>query len=209
MIEALIVDDHDVVREGIRAILEESGRVDIKNEASSAEQAMELVRDNTYDLILLDLVLPGMSGLEILQDIKREQPDVPVLVVSMYPEEEFAVRVLKSGASGYLHKRRVSEKLMEAIDTVMSGKYYVAKHLTDQLINSLRGNTQEHTHQQLTDREYEIMLMLASGLEVKEIAMKLYLSEKTVGAHRRNILKKMNLKNVVELAIYAVKHDLI
>lgn len=209
MIRTLIVDDHDVVREGIRAILQDSGKFEIKDTADSAEQAMQLVHSNTYELIILDLSLPGMSGLEILKDIKRELPDVRILVVSMYPEEEFAIRVLKSGAQGYVHKRQVSEKLLDAVDRIMDNKYYVANHLTDQLINTIKGDSEEQVHQQLTDREYELMLMLAEGKEVKEIAHKLHLSEKTVGAHRRNILRKMGMKNVVELAIYAVKQDLI
>jgi len=209
MIGTLIIDDHDVVREGIRAILLENGNFEIKDTAGSAEEAMQLIYANTYELIILDLSLPGMSGLEFIKDIKNQQQKARVLVVSMHSEEEFAMRALKSGAHGYVHKRQVSEDLVKAINTIMQDKYYVADHLTNQLINTLKGDSDVEPHNLLSDREYEIMLMLAQGNEVKEIANKLHLSEKTVGAHRRNILSKMGLKNVVELAVYSVKKSLI
>ena len=209
MIGTLIIDDHDVVREGIRAILLENGNFEIKDTAGSAEEAMQLIYANTYELIILDLSLPGMSGLEFIKDIKNQQQKARVLVVSMHSEEEFAMRALKSGAHGYVHKRQVSEDLVKAIDTVMQDKYYVADHLTNQLISTLKGDSDVDPHNLLSDREYEIMLMLSRGNEVKEIANQLHLSEKTVGAHRRNILSKMGLKNVVELAVYSVKKNLI
>lgn len=205
----LIVDDHAIVRAGIRSILESMDKIKEVDEVKDASEALSKIRSNSYDFILLDLSLPGLGGLDIIKDIKQEQPKTPILVLSMYPEEQFAIRALKSGASGYLNKQAAAEKLPEAIKTVMSGEYFVSPLIANELVRTLQGDSEKQPHELLTDREFEVMLLLASGLETNEIAKKLYLSDKTISAHRIRILKKMGMKNSVELAIYAVKNKLI
>lgn len=209
MIDVLIVDDHAVVREGMKKILEDDKFIKVTGEASDAPSAMELVWDNEYDVIVLDISMPGISGLELISQIKDELPDTPILILSMYPEEQFATRVLKAGASGYLNKESAPEKLVKAVKKVYEGGFYVSPNLAEELVHTLKGDHDQPPHELLTDREYEVFLRIINGKELKEIAAELNISVKTVSTYRTRMLKKLDLKNNVELTLYAVKNNLV
>ena len=210
MKRALIIDDHAVVREGIRSILEDSNQFSTMDEAADAEEGISKAYDNEYDLILLDISMPGKSGLDALPDLKTAQPETPILVLSVYPEQQFAIRMLRAGAAGYLNKQSASDNLMKAVRKVLMGEYYVSPELTGNLVKSLQqDDAASRPHERLTDREYEVLLQYASGLETKEIADKLNISIKTVSAHRTRMLDKMELNNILEAVIYAIKNKLV
>lgn len=209
MLKVLIVDDHDVVREGIKKLLGEEPDIAVTAEARNASDAIKRVRSETFDIILLDISLPGQSGLEIIEYIKIEQPKLPILVLSMYPESQFALRALKSGAAGYINKAEAIDKLVNGIRSVCKGNIFVSPSLTSKLVSNLRGDDDKPGHEKLTDREYEVMLMITDGKELKEIADDLSISEKTARTHRTRILQKLGLKNNVELTKYAITNKLI
>lgn len=209
MIEILIVDDHAVVREGMKKILNDDDFIKVKDEASDAPATMELVWNNSYDVIILDISLPGISGLELIGQIRKEHPKTPILILSMYPEEQFATRVLKAGANGYLNKESAPENLVTAVRKVYEGGYYVSSSLAEQLVHVLQGDPDKVPHEKLTDREYEVFMRIVNGKELKEIANELHISVKTVSTFRTRLLQKMGLKNNVELTHYAVKHNLV
>jgi len=205
-----IIDDHDVVRQGLNQILDDTAHFTVTNELSSAEDALAYFNeDPEIDIILLDISLPGRSGLELLQDLRYIDKEVKILVVSMHPEEEFAVRCIKAGATGYLNKKEVTNKLTEALKTILNGKYYLNPSLMDNLVEEIKDENQDQLHNKLTDREYQVMLLLAQGYEVKEIASKLSVSSKTIGTYRTRLLKKMDMKNLVELTHYSIQNNLI
>lgn len=209
MIEVLIVDDHAVVREGMKKILASDDFIKVTGEASDAPSTLELVWNNSYDTIVLDISLPGISGLELIGQIKHEHPKTPILILSMYPEEQFATRVLKAGAAGYLNKESAPENLVEAVKKVYEGGYYVSSELAEQLVHTLHDDPNKEPHEILTDREYEVFMRIVKGKELKEIGSELSISVKTVSTFRTRLLQKMNMKNNVELTHYAVEHDLI
>lgn len=209
MIEILIVDDHAVVREGMKKILTNDDFIKVTGEAGDAPATMELVWNNSYDVIVLDISLPGISGLELIGQIKQEHPQTPILILSMYPEEQFATRVLKAGAKGYLNKESAPESLVKAVKKVYEGGYYVSPALAEQLVHTLHGDPDKLPHELLTDREYEVFMRIVGGKELKEIASELNISVKTVSTFRTRLLHKMNLKNNVELVHYAVENNLI
>jgi len=209
MIKILIADDHAVVREGLKQILSETPHLVVADEASDGHEVMDKLNKHTYDLIVLDISLPGKSGLEILKDIKSQKPKLPVLVLSMYPEEQYAVRVLKAGASGYLTKESAPNELLKAVAQITQGRKYISPSLAEKLVGELEIDTEKPLHETLSDREYEVMIMIASGKRIKEIAYDLTLSEKTVSTYRIRILEKMGMKSNADLTRYAISNKLI
>ena len=209
MIRILISDDHAIVREGIKQILADTNDLVAAGEATNGHEVMEHVRREDWDMVLLDLAMPGKDGLETLKEIKREKPKLPVLVLSIYPEEQYAVRALKAGASGYLTKESAPEELIAAIRRVSQGGKYISSSLAEKLASHLEEDADKPVHETLSDREYQVMLMIASGKTVKEIADDMYLSVKTVSTYRVRALSKMGMKNNSEFTYYAIKYGLI
>jgi two-component system invasion response regulator UvrY len=205
----LIVDDHSIVRRGLKEILADEFPKSEAGEAESSRAALELVATQEWDIVLLDINIPGRSGLEMLVEMKRLRPNTPVLVLSAYPEEEFAIRSLKLGASGYLNKSLSSDEVVIAVKKAMAGGKYVTAALAEKLAASLGSGIQHSPHESLSGRELQILQMIAEGSTIKEIAVELALSEKTVGTYRSRISKKMGLMTNVELARYALKHRLV
>ncbi len=209
MIRIIIADDHAIVRAGLKQILSENPDMSVVGESSDGQDLLEKVRENDYDVVLIDISMPGRNGLEILKQLKIEKPELPVLVLSMHPEEQYAIRTLKAGASGYLTKETASDKLVEAIRRVAQGKKYVSPSLAEKLADSIRDDTVSMPHESLTDREYQVLCMISSGKSVSDIAKELFLSVKTVSTYRTRILEKMNMKNNAELTHYALKNNLL
>ncbi len=205
----LIADDHAIFRHGLRQILEENPELSVIGEASNGQEVLDQVWKNECDLLLLDISMPGMNGLEVLKQLKSQKPKLKVLVLSMYPEEQYAVRALKAGASGYITKASASEELMEAIRKISLGGKYVSVSLAESLLLDLESDADRPPHEALSDREYQVLCMIASGKTVSDIAEELCLSVKTVSTHRVRILEKMKLKNNAELTNYTIKHKLI
>ncbi|UCE50738.1 MAG: response regulator transcription factor [Phycisphaerales bacterium] len=205
----LVADDHTIVREGLKQILGEVPDMIVAGEASDGLEALHKVRDNHYDLVLLDIAMPGIGGLDVLKHLKAEKPDLPVLMLSMYPEEQYAVRTLKAGASGYLTKESASDELIAAIRKVSSGGKYVTSSLAEKLASCLDTYSERPVHEKLSDREYQVVRMIASGKTVTEIAEELSLSVKTISTNRSRALTKMGMKTNAELTYYAIKHGLV
>ncbi|MCK4799058.1 MAG: response regulator transcription factor [Spirochaetes bacterium] len=208
MIKVIIADDHPVVRKGLKQILEESHHIVVEDEVSNGQELLEKLHTKNFDIVLLDISMPGRSGLDILKQIKYDKPNLYVLVLSMHPEEQYAIRALKAGASGYLTKESAPEELINAIIKVSRGGKYVSSSFAEKLAFSFTDDPQKPPHEKLSDREFEIMRMLASGKRVTEIAEELFLSVKTISTHRAKILKKMNFKNNAEITKYAIKNNL-
>ena len=209
MLKIMLADDHPVVREGLKEILtRELGRLKIA-EARDAREAAELLTKETWDLILLDINMPGRSGLEVLGDARRLAPETPVLVLSVYPEKEFAIRAFKLGAAGYLNKQTACDELIAAVKQVLGGGKYVTASLAEFMAGSLGKNPERAPHETLSDRELLVLRLIATGKTLKEIAGELSLSEKTVGTYRMRIADKMHLASNVELTRYALQHKLV
>ncbi|MDP2137204.1 MAG: response regulator transcription factor [Candidatus Didemnitutus sp.] len=207
--KVLIADDHEVVRRGIKDLLtEQFGEVEF-GEAGDGGEALALALGGNWDLLLLDINMPGRGGLDVLVDVKKAQPRLPVLVLSMARESEYATRVLKAGASGFLTKQSVGHELAAAVDKVLAGGRYVSAALADQLAAELSTGGAGQPHEKLSDREFEVMKRLATGRSVKEIAGELSLSEKTVFTYRARLLEKLKLQGDVDIARYALKHGLV
>jgi two-component system invasion response regulator UvrY len=205
----LIVDDHTIVRKGLFRILNEtSGEFKIE-EASNGWEAIEKVKKTDYSVVLLDISLPGINGLDVLKQLKVEKPDLPILVLSMYPVEQYAVRILKAGASGYLTKESAPEELMKALRLAAHGKSYINPAVAEQLVLNIGGKSEDLPHNRLSDREFQVLGMIASGHSIKQIAIELALSVKTVSTYRARILEKMNMKNNAEIISYAIKNELV
>ncbi len=209
MFNILIADDHPIFRIGIKHILDEDPGMFSTEEADNGDEALEKVLNNDFDVVLLDIAMPGKDGLEILKKIKKEKPNLPVLMLSMFPEKQFAIRALKIGASGYLTKGNVSYELLTAIRKVSKGRKYISSSLAEQLASYLDDDRLKLLHESLTNREFQVMQLLCSGKNRAEIAEELSISPKTLSVFRSKILKKMDLKNNVELSHYAIKHNLI
>jgi DNA-binding NarL/FixJ family response regulator len=209
MIRILVADDHTVVREGIKQILAGQEDMIVEDEAGSGQEVLHKVTKKNYDLILLDISMPGRSGLEILEEIKVMQPKLPVLILSMHPEEQYAVRTLRAGAAGYLTKASAPQELICAIQKVSRGGKYVTASLAEKLALELDAGAEKPCHARLSNREYQVMLMLACGRSVSEVAEELCLSAKTISTYRTRILEKMNMKKNAELTLYAVRNNLI
>ncbi len=209
MIRILIVDDHEVVREGLKKIISQTRDIVVSDEARDGQEALEKLLKNDYDVVLLDISLPGRSGLEVLTDMRKQKPRTPVLILSIHPEEKYAVRTLRGGASGYLTKESARSELIEAIREVSSGGKYVTSSLAKRLARELETDYEKPPHETLSDREYQVLCKIASGLTVKEIAAEMFLSPNTVSTYRARLLQKMSMKSDVELTRYAVQHGLI
>lgn len=209
MIRILIADDHAIVREGLKLILAEAPDMGIVAEAGSGPETLSSVREQSCDLVLLDISMPGSNGIEVLKSIKREVPSLPVLILSMYPEEQYAIRAFKAGASGYLTKDGPSEELLAAIRKAVAGGRYVSSSLAETLAFSLDDKTSKPPHELLSDREYQVFQLIASGVSTREIAGLMTLSIKTVSTYRTRVLNKMNMKSNAHLTRYAVQHGLI
>jgi len=205
----LIADDHTVVREGLKVILSKLKGVAQIEEVTKGTDALKKIENNIYDLVILDISLPGMSGLEVLKNIKIRNIVTPVLILSMHPEEQYALRALRSGASGYVTKDRAGEELLAAIRKISSGGRYLSSELAEYIAFNFDKKTGLLLHEKLSEREFEVMLLLARGRSVKETAGELFISEKTVGTHRARIMNKMGIKKNSELIVYAIKNKLI
>lgn len=207
--KVLLVDDHAVVREGLKRVLANTGETVQVGEASTVARALQLVRKADWDCVLLDIALPGRSGLELLKDLRREKPQLPVLVLSMFPEEQYAVRTLRAGASGYLNKESAPEQLLMAIRAAMRGEKYLSPKMAAQVAADLATPGSRPHREQLSPREFTILRLMSAGLTTTEIAKEVSLSPKTVSTYRSRVLRKLDLKNNAQLVAYAVKNGLV
>jgi DNA-binding NarL/FixJ family response regulator len=209
MIRVLVADDHAVVRRGLRGILSETSDIHVQAEAATAHEVLEAVRTQRFDVVVLDVNLRAGNGIELIGDIRKERPTLPVLILTVYPEEQYAVRAIKAGAAGFLTKESAPEKLIEAVRKVAAGGRWVSTELAETLASMLAGERSGPPHELLSDREFEVFKMLASGRTVSQVAQELSLSVKTVSTHRTRILRKMNMKTNAELTHYAMKNKLV
>lgn len=211
MIKVLIADDHPLVREGLKKVVDQS-TIDIKvvDEASDANELLDKLRKTKPSIVVLDIAMPGKSGLDVLKQIKKLYPDLPVLMLSIHPEDRFAIRSLRAGADGYVNKSSISDQLITAIRKIVTQKKkYISQDVAEQLANRVDLNSDEPLHESLSDREYQIMCMIASGKDVNDIAEELSLSVQTVHTYRSRIKEKMGLKSNVEFTRYAMQQNLI
>lgn len=209
MIRVLIADDHPVVRQGLKQILGEVREMVVAGEAINGQEALDKVRAEAWDVVVLDISMPDHSGLDILKQLRSERPKLPVLVLSMYSEDQYAMRVLKAGASGYLTKDSAPNELVKAIRKVVTGGRYVSPFLAEKLAFEIGADSSKPPHETLSDREFQVLGLLAAGKSVKEIAAELSLSVKTVSTYRARLLQKMNLTTNAELIHYAIQNHLI
>lgn len=209
MYRVVICDDHAIVRKGVREILTETPDIQVVGEACNWQELLVLLAANQVDLVLLDISMPDRNGLDILKQLKHDCPAVKVLMLSMYPEEQYAIRALRAGASGYLTKESALDELVKAVEKVAAGGKYLSSALSDKLISNFGSPRSESPHETLSDREFQVLGMIASGKSMTEIAVELSISVKTVSTYRARILEKMDLKNNVELTSYALKHHIV
>ncbi len=208
MLRILIADDHPIVRRGLKQILSDESDVTIVvGEAQNAREVLEMAHQQTWDAVVLDITMPGRGGLDTLKELKRQYPELPVLILSIHPEDQYAVRALREGAAGYMTKESAPAELVKAIRKITKGGKYISETLAEQMI-SIMGTEQPSQHS-LSAREYQVMLMLVSGKTLSGIAEEMSLSVKTIGTYRTRILEKMNMKNNSELILYAVKNGII
>ena len=207
-IRILIADDHPIVREGYKKILMSQPDMDVTGEAGNGQEVLDLIQKKDFDLILLDISMPGRSGLEILKELKSQKPHLPVMILSIYPEEQYAVRAFRDGASGYLTKASTPKELISAIRKVSQGGRYVTEALAEKL-TYFPGDADKAPHEKLSDREYQVMLLIASGKTVTQAAEELCLSVKTISTYRRHILEKMQFSTNAEITMYAIQNKLL
>ena len=208
-IRILIADDHPIVREGYKKILTSQPDMDVTGEAGNGQEVLDLIQKKDFELILLDISMPGRSGLEILKELRSRKPHLPVMILSIYPEEQYAVRAFRDGASGYLTKASTPKELISAIRKVSQGGRYVTEALAEKLTYFLHGDADKIPHEKLSDREYQVMLLIASGKTVTQIADELCLSVKTISTYRRHILEKMQFTTNAEITMYAIQNKLL
>ena len=209
MIRVLIADDHGILRRGLREILMRELEGVVCGEAENAQQVLAQVQNQNWDLAIVDITMPGRSGLDVLRDLQRVQPGLPVLVLSMHPEDQYGKRVLKAGASGYMNKESAPEELIKAIRKVLAGGRYVSPTLAEKLAVEWGTNAGRPLHDNLSDREFEVLRMIALGKTISQIAAELHLSTTTVSTYRARILEKMNMTTTAELMRYALRNDLV
>jgi two-component system, NarL family, invasion response regulator UvrY len=206
----IIADDHALIRKGLKEILQPVKGLVLLDEAENGSELLLKISQNDYDIVVLDISMPGKSGLDVLKDIRRLQPDLPVLILSVYPEEQYAIRVLKAGASGYMTKDSAPDDLVNAIKKIVSGGKYISPSLAEILASEVKsGGTIKQLHENLSDREFQVMKMIAAGKTIKEISEELFLSPKTVSTYRTRIYEKMKFSSKAELTGYAIKNQLI
>lgn len=208
MIRVLIADDHGIVREGLKQVVAETPDLMVAGEASNGTELLDLIQKISADVVIFDLSIPGRGGLEVLASIKAIKQDLPVLILSMHPADQYAVRVMRAGASGYLNKDSASTDLIRAIRTVAEGRKFVTESVAEQLATFISSPQSMARHELLSDREYQVLFMIASGKTVTEIAEELSLSVKTVSTYRSRVLEKMQLKTNAELTHYVVSNHL-
>ncbi len=209
MIRIVIADDHEIVRAGLKQIISDDEDMEVLGESNNGENLIELVKKNDYDVVLLDLKMHGISGIDVIKHIKLIKPDLPIIVLSMHAEDQYAVRTIKAGASGYLTKETAAENLITAVRRVVGGGKYISPTLAETLADSIAGGGGDLPHEKLADREFQVMCMIALGKTVTEIGAELFLSVKTISTYRQRILEKMNMKNNSELTHYAIKNNLL
>jgi len=209
MVRILLADDHAIVRKGLKLMLAEIPDIVVADEASDGNEVLEKIEKNDFDVLVLDIAMPGKSGLEVLNELKGRKPKPPVLVLSAYPEEQIAVRALKAGADGYLSKESAPDELISAIRRLAQGKKYISSSLAEKLALNLEEETTKPLHEKLSNREYQVMCLIASGRTIKEIGENLSLSIKTVSTYRVRIMEKTRLKNNAEIIHYAIQNKLI
>jgi DNA-binding NarL/FixJ family response regulator len=205
----LIVDDHAIVRDGLKQILTSRLPDAVIGEGRNAQEALDQVSQGTWDVLLLDISMPGLSGLDVLQQIRDLQPTLKILVLTMHPEDQYAVRVLKAGAVGYLTKETASAEVVGAVQTVLCGGKYISSSLAQRLASNLNAPAQKAPHETLSDREYQVLRMIAAGKSVKEISFDLSLSVKTVSTYRTRIMAKMGFKTNAQVIRYAMREKLV
>lgn len=208
-IRVLIADDHAIIRQGLKQILSETDDLEVTGEADGGIPAVQMIRDHQYDVVLMDISMPDRNGIDALKLIRKENPRVPVLMLSMHPEEQYAIRALRAGAAGYLSKQGAPEQLVTAIRQVASGKKYVSAAVAEELANAINEDLDRPAHEKLSDREYQTLCMISSGKTLTQIAEELNLSVKTVSVYRSRLLEKMKLHNNAELTHYGLKHGLV
>lgn len=209
MIKILIADDHTMFREGLKHILAEYPDLVVADEANNGQEVLDKIWKNNYDMVLLDITIPGMTGLEALKQLKNDKPKLPVLILSMHPEEQYAIRVLRAGASGYLTKESAPDELITAIRKISQGRKYITPSLAERLASEFEADSEKPLHDILSDREYQVLRMIAAGKTVKHIAKELSLSIKTVSTYRTRIMEKMKMKTNAEVMHYVIKHQLL
>ena len=209
MIRIVVADDHTIVREGLKQLLGAAGDVEVVGEAQNGHEVMERVRGLDFDLLLLDMSMPGKSGIDLIKQARSERPKLKILVLSMHEENQYAVRAIRAGASGYLTKESASRQLVDAIRKVASGGAFISAEVAQQLALGAMPDAKGPPHSALSDREYQIFMLIAGGKSISDIAAQLNLSAKTVSTHKANILQKMNLETTVDLVRYALSHRLV
>ena len=209
MLKVLIADDHAVVRQGLTQILADMPELTVAGECSTGEETLQKLRSEEWDLVVMDISMPGRNGLELLRSVKENHPDLPVLVLSMHPEDQYAVRMHKAGASGYLTKESAPEELVKAIRKIIGGGRYVSPSLAELLASQIDSGLARPTHESLSDREFQVIRMLAEGRTVKEIADELVLSVKTISTYRARALEKLDLRTNAQLIHYAFHNGLV
>jgi two-component system, NarL family, invasion response regulator UvrY len=205
----LIADDHLIVREGLKQILRKLFETAVIEESENGSQALKQLECSKYDLVIMDISMPDMSGLDVLKILNEKNIILPILMLSVYPQEIYAIRAMKLGASGYLSKNSVYQELENAIKAIQSGNRYVSRSLAEKIIFDKKGELTSNPHEKLSEREFQIMCMIAKGKSNKEIAAELFISDKTVGTHRMRILEKMEMKRNTDLTTYAIRNGLI
>jgi DNA-binding NarL/FixJ family response regulator len=209
VIRVLVADDHAVVRHGLKQILSEEPDIQEVGEAGSVAEALRMGREAEWDVVILDITMPDGSGLDILRELKHQKPQLPVLVLSVHSEDQYALRVLRSGAAGYLTKECAPQELVQAVRRVVAGGKYVGLDLAERLAEVLAGDRDAQAHEQLSDREFQVLCLIGSGKSAGEIAQELSLSPKTISTYRRRVLDKMHMNSNVELTRYVLEHQLI
>lgn len=209
MIRVLIADDHAIVRKGLRLIAKEQASEIEVDEAENGQEVMEKIHQSRYDVLVLDISMPGRNGLDILREVRHALPSLPVLILSMHPEEQYAIRMLKSGASGYLTKDCAPDQLVPAIQKIARGGKYVSDMLAERLLFNLTGEANRPPHELLSDREYSVLVLIGQGKTPTEIAEQLILSVKTVSTYRTRVLEKLNLQSTAELIRYVIENNLV
>ena len=210
IINVLVVDDHALIRKGLKQILDDTSEMRVIGEAETGMEAIRMVRENKYDIVLLDITLPDKYGIDVLKQIKLDCPTLPVLILSMHPDEQYAMRSIKAGASGYMNKQSAPSQLVTAIRKVASGKKYISSELAEQLADDLTNDKpQDVSHKILSNREYQTLCLMAAGKSLSEMADIMSLSAKTVSVYRSRMLEKMQLKNNAEAVRYAINNHLI
>ena len=209
MIRVIIADDHPIVREGLKKVLEKTPDIVVAEEVSTGEELLGKIRETDYDAVVLDIAMPGRGGLETLEQLKAEKPRLPILMISIHPEEHYGVRVLKAGASGFMNKEKAPAELIGAIRKVAMGGKYVSSSLAERLAFDLDPGKGKQPHERLSNREYQVMCLIASGKRVSEIAKELSLSVNTISTHRSRILEKMKMKSNAEITNYVIKKGLL